>query len=265
MEKIVSNPGLQHLVEKVFWNLDDEDLKICAWINQSCKQILTNPIFCLSKFEYLSKKNRRDWLNVIQSFKNSDKGIAIIFYLKWNLKKNIVDPPCYCSPAVQDDFKKKIWESCKKQNSSKEDTEIVKILAPLTDNPNAKDNSGFTPISRAASNGQSEIVKILAPLTDNPNAPNNYGDTPIHYAAQVGLAEIVKILAPLTDGPNAPNKYGQTPIYWAACIGHLEIVKILAPLTDNPNGPDKFGVTPIFHAAKNGHTEIVNILATFDK
>ena len=108
MEKIVNNSGLQHLVEKVFWNLDDEDLKICAWINQSCKQILTYPIFCLSKFEDLSKKNHRDWLNVIQSFKNSDKGIAIIFYLKWNLKKNIVDPPCYCSPAVQYDFKKKI-------------------------------------------------------------------------------------------------------------------------------------------------------------
>ena len=54
MEKIISNPGLQHLAEKVFWNLGVEDLKICAQINQSCKQILQNPIFCLSKFEYLS-------------------------------------------------------------------------------------------------------------------------------------------------------------------------------------------------------------------
>ena len=35
MEKIFSNPGLQHLAEKVFWNLDAEDLKICAQINQS--------------------------------------------------------------------------------------------------------------------------------------------------------------------------------------------------------------------------------------
>ena len=33
MEKIVCSPGLQHLVEKVFWNLDAEDLKICAQIN----------------------------------------------------------------------------------------------------------------------------------------------------------------------------------------------------------------------------------------
>ena len=36
MEKIISNPGLQHLAEKVFWDLSAEDLKICAQINQSC-------------------------------------------------------------------------------------------------------------------------------------------------------------------------------------------------------------------------------------
>ena len=45
MEKIINNPGLQNLAEKVFWNLDIEDLNTCAQINQSCKQILENPIF----------------------------------------------------------------------------------------------------------------------------------------------------------------------------------------------------------------------------
>ena len=54
MEKIVNNKGLQHLAENVFWNLEAEDLKIFAQINQSCKQILKYPIFCLSKFEHLS-------------------------------------------------------------------------------------------------------------------------------------------------------------------------------------------------------------------
>ena len=46
-----SNSSLQHLAEKVLWNLEMEDLKICVQINQFCKQILKNPIFCLSKFE----------------------------------------------------------------------------------------------------------------------------------------------------------------------------------------------------------------------
>ena len=49
-----------------------------------------------------------------------------------------------------------------------------------------------------------KIVRIMAPLIDNPNAPNKYGRTPIFCAAGLGLTEIVKILAPLTDKPNAP-------------------------------------------------------------
>ena len=199
MEKIISNPGLQHLAEKVFWNLDEvEDLKICAQINGSCKQILQTPIFCLRKFENLSKKNREEWINVIQSVKNSDKGIAIISYLRWNLKKEaLVDLPCYSNPDVQDDFKKRIRESCKQEELSDEDTETVKFLAPLTVNPNAPSNYGETPILWAASEGHTEIVKILAPLTENPNAPNKYGNTPIYLAALHGHTEIVKILARL--------------------------------------------------------------------
>ena len=52
----------------------------------------------------------------------------------------------------------------------------------MTDNPNALDKNGATPIYWAAYKGRIEIVKILAPLTDNPNAPNEYGDTPIFQA-----------------------------------------------------------------------------------
>ena len=73
METIISNPGLCHLAEKVLWNLDVDDLKICAQINQSCKQILQKPFYCLRKFEHLSKENKKNWIKVIQSVRNSDK------------------------------------------------------------------------------------------------------------------------------------------------------------------------------------------------
>ena len=43
------------------------------------------------------------------------------------------DLPWYFSPAVQDDFRKKIWECCKMKESFDEDTDIVKIFAPLHD------------------------------------------------------------------------------------------------------------------------------------
>ena len=236
MEKIINNPGLQHLVENFFFNLNVEDLKICAQINQSSKQILENPMFWLRKFEdRLSKENQNEWIKIIQSSENSKKKKVIAFYLQWNLKKYpAMDLPCCTGTAIQEDFKKKIFEACNMcERSSDEDIEIVKILAPLTENPIAPNKYGNTSIHTATQNGHIEIVKFLASFTDNPNAPNKDGETPIYWAANYGHTEIVKILAPLTDTPNAPNNNGETPISLAAFKGHTEITKILAPLTDN--------------------------------
>ena len=259
MEKILRNPGLQHLVENIFWNLDTEELKICAQINQSCKQILEDPKFWLKKFENLSNENQKDWIKVIQSAKNSDKRIAIICYLQWNLKKDaLVNLPCYSSPAVQDE----ILEICMNEESSDEDMKTIKILAPLVDNSNNPDVFGKTPIYWAALYGHTDIVKVLAPLTDDPNAPDIYGNTPIHQAACWGYTEIAKTLATTTNYPNAPNDHnGNTPIHEAVKKGHTEIVKVLAPLTNNPNVTNKIGKTPIFEAAQCGYSDIVKILA----
>ena len=261
MEAIISTPGLQHLAENIIWDLNDEAMKIFAQINQSCSQILQNPIFGLRKFEHLSRNNQKDWIKVIQSVKNSDKGIAIISYLQWYFNNNaLMDFPCYSNLKVQQDFRIAIKVICKSTKSSKEDLEFVKIMAPLTDNLNAPNKHRETPIYLAAYRGHTEIVKILAPLVDNPNAPDNFGRSPIYYAAKFGHTEIVKILAPLIDNPNTPNYFGRTPIHYAAKYGYMEIVKILASLTENPNAPDGFGRTPIYYAAKYGYIENIKIL-----
>ena len=86
MEEIISNPGLQHLAEKVFCNLDVEDLRICEQINQSCKQILKNPMFWLRKFRYLSQESQKDWIKIIQSMTSSDCEKIIIPYMQRSLK-----------------------------------------------------------------------------------------------------------------------------------------------------------------------------------
>ena len=108
MENILNNPGLKHLAEIFFWNLDTEHLKICGLINLSCKQILENPLFWLKKFKNLSKENQKNWIKAIKVVKNSEEINAIISYLQWNLKKDAVDLQCYSSPVVQDDFRKQI-------------------------------------------------------------------------------------------------------------------------------------------------------------
>ena len=193
METIISTPGLQHLAENIIWNLNDEAMKIFAQINQSCSQILQNPIFGLRKFEHLSRNNKKDWIKVIQSVKNSDKGIAIISYLQWYFNNDaLMDFPCYSNLKVQQDFRMAIKVICKSTKSSKEDLEFVKIMAPLTDNLNAPNKHGETPILKAAYKGHTEIVKILASLTDNPNAPNNNGFTPSAVTTNADILRILK-------------------------------------------------------------------------
>ena len=205
LEKILNNPGLQHLAEKIFENLNYDYLVICQGINQSSKQILeyqmSKPLFFLRKFKGLSEENQKDWTKIIESAKNSKKEKAISAYLRWNLKKDsMVNLPCYSSSAVQEGFRSRLRKISQKKKLFDEDIDIVKILAPLTDNSNALDICGRTPIHWAARNGHSGIVKILAPLTDNPNAPDNYGRTPIYEASHSGHKEIVKILAPNNSG-----------------------------------------------------------------
>ena len=53
---------------------------------------------------------------------------------------------------------------------------------------------GETPINLAALNGHLEIVRFLAPLSENPNAPNEDGETPIDVANDGGHNEIVQFL-----------------------------------------------------------------------
>ena len=129
MEKILKNPGLIHLAEDIFKNLSDEAVEICRYINQSSREILDNINFWLRKFRNLSKDNQKDWKMVIQSVKKSKKEKAIISYLQWNLKKEAMDLQCYTSPAVQDDFKKRIRESSLELESSEAILFLIYLLA----------------------------------------------------------------------------------------------------------------------------------------
>lgn len=93
LERIINTPGLVHIAENIFNNLDYEDVKVCRDINQSSQQILDKPMFWLRKFRQLSKKNQEDWIKFIQSVNNSEMEKAIISYLQSNLKKETILGP----------------------------------------------------------------------------------------------------------------------------------------------------------------------------
>ena len=170
MEKII-NPGLQHLAENIFLYLNGKDLKACQLINRSSNQILdNNPMFWLRKCiqKGLSKKNKEDWIKGVQSEMNSNKEKPIALYLKWNfMNKVVVDLPQYTNTVVQDDFREKIY--C---GALKGDTRIVTILAPLTDDPNAPDNTGRTPHLVARNEEIRRYLQLFSPSKKQKTGPS---------------------------------------------------------------------------------------------
>ena len=262
LEKFINIPGLQHLAENIFLNLKYQDLEACRKVKGSFQlfldQRMENPLFWLEIFicRGMSKKNRMDWIEIIQMTRGTNVREIVLLYLKLYFKIERVvdfDMPCYIKKENLEKYSEIIMK-VKDRNLSIVSygyyhDEIVKILDPTND-PDDFLEGEMSPIYWATRNGHTEILKILVLLTDNPISADKDGWTLIHEAVLEDHTEIVKILASLTDNPNAQDKYGWTPIHEAACYGHTEIVKILAPLSDNPNAPDKNGWTPIHEAAQ---------------
>ena len=276
MDLITKTPGLIHIAEEIFSNLDRKSLLECQNVNEHWGSILRNPWFWFRRMEQyakLSEEHQKEWKDFCEKLS------------KLNLTTDMIPPLNYIYSQLEDSvtLDGTYWNAIRLTEHSSGESEIVRIMAssnlsieysgcnapieivrfmaPLIGNPKVENEFGESPIHYATHRGHTEIVKILAHLTEDPNAPDKSGGTPIYWAARWGHTEIVKILAPLTTNPNAPDVHGCTAIYWAAYKGHTEIVKILAPLTDNPNARDNYGKTPIYWAAQNGHLEMVKLLA----
>ena len=60
MDFITKNPGLHHIVEETFMNLDYENLLKCQEVNEHWKKVLDNPWFWMKKCKELSMHSFRD-------------------------------------------------------------------------------------------------------------------------------------------------------------------------------------------------------------
>ena len=266
-EKILKNPGLQHLAENIFLNLDVEPLQICGLLNKSSKQIFEspmfqNPMFWLRKFRQLSIDNQNDWANSIQLLNNYNRKYAIISYLRWNLKKgDIMDLRCYDSPDVQNYFRKFIRRICgcplardlkqlinalRRPSSTQQQQEVMSILKS---NPSLmaafirqRQQAMMQQQQHGGQGGPQPIAAGGGPRQQQPGQGRQVGPQPHPRGVGCRLQELV------SDSSDEENT--------------LIAVKILAPLTNNPNASRYYdGKTPI-EVAKN--EEIRRILESFN-
>ena len=206
--------------------------------------------------------------------KNTNLERNVILYIKKVIKLgHYVDIPCY----INNDTLMKVNEISFEEALEKIDAGVLQILAPMTGIVNAP-NATIQHILRFSImkmikkfKMHIDLIKVLAPMMKNPNAKRQkYDETTIWFAALTGNLDIIKFLAPLsTDTLNASDMGGNTAIHNAAQEGYLDIIKFLVPLTENPNAPNNIGITPIdlarrknpwFSESTEGCDDIINIL-----
>ena len=92
LEKFINIPGLHHIAENIFVNLNYQSLKACKSVDGSFQhyldQLMANPLFFLEKFIRggMSKKNEMDWTEIIQMTRGTKVGEIIILYFKQYLQ-----------------------------------------------------------------------------------------------------------------------------------------------------------------------------------
>ena len=99
LEKMINNPGLHHIVEEIFLNLDFKSIVASKLVNKSFQDIVENPFFWLKMWRLrlgLSKKNHKDWINAIKIIKNTDLRKIIVRYVQYIIEfGHFVDVPCF--------------------------------------------------------------------------------------------------------------------------------------------------------------------------
>ena len=240
LENFIINPGLQHMAENIFSNLNYKDITACQLINRSSKLILDNSKFLLKKFVQngMSKKNQNDWIKAIQLTRNTKFERNIYLYLKRSFRmKKMMDIPCYIDKEVIE--KSTIYQLsqieqqiCRPANQEHIEKYVPGWIQMLAANEDNIQNSGqrVRMMFDVVLWGCLEVVKTLAPLMENPNAPLGRQNVPV------------------------PS----SPLVFASIHGRLEIIKFLVPLSKNLTSEVIQNLKDLAHQ----HNHVLNFLSS---
>jgi len=88
--------------------------------------------------------------------------------------------------------------------------DLIKVQTALENgaDPNAKDNTGHTPLHWAAIEGRVDVVKILLERGANPRIADNGGRIPLYYAKDSAIRSLLE-----SAMRNSYSKSGGTNIF----------------------------------------------------
>ena len=129
-----------------------------------------------------------------------------------------------------------------------------------------RDWGEYTPLMRAAQNGQAETARRLLVGRDGrggvevDRAEKRMGETPLITAANEGFDAVARVLIEKRANINKADDAKTTPILMAAAEGHVTIVRLLLEHSADTTIEDQWGSYPLSRARARGHNEVVALL-----
>lgn len=120
-----------------------------------------------------------------------------------------------------------------------------------------EDAFGWTPLRRAASNGQEGLVRLLLQNNDKIDARDKDGWTALRWAAHKGHITIVELLIQEKALLHTLSKDCWTLLSWAAREGNYKLINVLAKKRVPIDGVDADGETALREAIRYGHGKAV--------
>ena len=151
-------------------------------------------------------------------------------------------------------------------STSAEAEEVKKIQAMIKDSPdliNAKaSDTGFTPLDKAASQGQLVVAQFLLANGADVDAknPKDRERTPLHYATDAGHRAMVEMLLNKGAKIGAADTGGATALHLACERGFKNLVELLLDRGADINARTRSNATPLHFAAANGFRSIAEVL-----
>ena len=289
MEIVFENPGLCHIGEKIFKNMDIQSKFTCRLVRKSLngmfeKQASRIDLQKVPNWNEFLKK--RDWRKFLQESKTKIPTLVLNSYLQ-NLffrVTNSTEEFNYITPlfAFAITGNSKLVDFILHMNtitsSNSEKLDALNSAAKyghVNVAKGLKAYRNYIAVHSASEHGHLEVLKVL--IDDVTTAGDKLyayvNLQTIEAAACSGKVEVIKyfqeklpeywfkILLTKKD-----VRYG-TIIHNLAAIGHLEMLKYLCQTSSefprNPIQKNRIGRTPIHVAALHGHLEIVKFLALF--
>ena len=206
--EVLANPGLLHILEKIYLNLDSESLDNCALLSKSLALPLKDPRFWHKKCLLKGQEIVETWKSLFQSINENELArdesslvLKTLYIGKKDIFSNGVSPfvaarglyhiiQPLISNGANINAKNLIVFAIKECKNVAIIEDLIKHGADV----NLKLKSKSTLLHIAVKNKQTKVVKLLLQNGAKANARDGYDSTPLWYAILHNLDDIVKLL-----------------------------------------------------------------------